>query len=89
MQPVELHRSLLAALPRRSEPLTIDALICLAAARHADADAVARWLAWARDEGYLIDAGVHRGRRCYRVREVGAQRGRGVAPLRRRFAAAA
>jgi hypothetical protein len=89
MQPVDLHRSLLAALPRRSEPLTIDDLVCLVSDVHADADDVARWLAWARREGYLTDAGIYRDRRCYRVRSLGERRRRGSSLLRRRLAAAA
>jgi hypothetical protein len=67
MQPVDLHQTMLAALPRRRPPLTLDDLLRLSEAVDADTDDVARWLAWARREGHLADAGVHADRRCFRL----------------------
>jgi hypothetical protein len=74
MQPVDLHRTLLAALPQRRQPLTLDDLLCLLPSGEARADDFARWLEWARREGYLAEAGVFGGRRCFRLRSLNGRR---------------
>jgi hypothetical protein len=74
MQPVDLHRTLLAALPRRNQPLTLDDVLCLLPGGRASADDFARWLEWARSEGYLADAGVYGDRRCFRLHSLTGRR---------------